>query len=77
MVLEMKTSLLAKTLVRAGQVRSFRVLTAQPAGWEAVEQADHRIIHHWRYSDWHRVEWALGRFARAISELLDQGWHEA
>jgi hypothetical protein len=73
----MTTALLATTLVRADHVRSFHVRTARPGGWEAAEHDDHRVVQQQRYTDWHRVEQTLVRFAREIAELREQGWREA
>ena len=72
----MTTPLLATTLVRADHIRSFHVRTARPAGWEAAEHDDQRVVRR-LYTDWHRVEQTLVRFARDIAELREQGWREA
>ena len=73
----MATPLLATTLVRADHVRSFHVRVGRPAGWEAAEHEDQRVVQQQHYSDWHRVEQALVRFARDIAALRKEGWHEA
>ena len=73
----MRSTLLATTLVREAHSRSFQIRTARPAGWEAAEQEDQRIVKQQHYADWHRVEHALARFAREIAELREQGWREA
>jgi len=72
----MTTPLLATTLVRADHVRSFHVRAALHAGWEATEHEDQRVVLR-LYTDWHRVEQTLVRFARDIAELREQGWREA
>jgi hypothetical protein len=72
----MKTPLLAATLARADHVRSFHVRLAFPAGWEASESEDQRIVQQQRYTNWHRVELTLSRYARKIAELRQQGWRE-
>jgi hypothetical protein len=73
----MTMPLLATTLVRADHVRSFHVRTARPAGWEAAEHEDRRVVQQQHYTDWHRVEQTLVRFARDIAQLREQGWREA
>ena len=70
------TTLLETTLVRADHVRSFRVHTSPAAGWETAEHEDQRVVQQ-HYTDWHRVEQTLDRFARDIAELREQGWREA
>ena len=72
----MNRSLLRATLVRADRVRSFLVRTASPAGWEASEREDHRILRQQHHSDWHRVELTLDCFTREIARLKEQGWRE-
>lgn len=73
----MTALLLTKTLVREGHVRSFEVRAAAPAGWEASEHEDHRLMQRQHHTDWHRVEQTLTRFTRAIAELSERGWREA
>ena len=66
----------AKTLVRARQVRSFEVARAEGKGWEVSRRADETLVEQRHYADWHRVERAIGRFLREISDLRLQGWVE-
>jgi hypothetical protein len=73
----MTTPVFDKTLVRDEHVRSFRVRPASPAGWEASECEDQRVVRQQRYGDWHRLERALTRFTREIAELRALGWREA
>ena len=73
----MTSTLLATTLVRADHSRSFQIHAARPAGWNATEQQDQRVVQQRHYGDWHRLERALTRFAREIHELREQGWQEA
>jgi hypothetical protein len=68
--------LFAKTLVRARQIRSFNVAPSTSVGWEVSERSDEDVVQR-RFSDWHRVERALTRFSREISELRRQGWVDA
>jgi hypothetical protein len=66
-----------KTLVRAGEVRSFRIdCQLSSASWETLEQANQRIAHSQTHSDWHGVERDVARFTREIAELRLQGWRE-
>jgi hypothetical protein len=66
-----------KTLVRAGESRSFRIdCQVGSASWESSEQANQRIAHSQTHSDWHGVERDLARFAREIAELRLQGWRD-
>lgn len=66
----------AKTLVRAREIKSFEVVPAPSVGWEVSVRSDQDLVQH-KYSDWHRVERALMRFTREISELRSQGWVDA
>jgi len=67
-----------KTLVRAGETRSFRIdYQISSSGWESREEANHRIAQRLSRSDWHGVERDLARFAREIDELRQQGWIDA
>lgn len=70
-------SLLAATLVRTHHIRSFHVGPSCPTGWEALQQHDGLVVQQQRYTDWHRVERTLDRFAREIAALREQGWSEA
>ena len=65
-----------KTLVRAGNVRSFQILGG-PAGWEVVEQSEDNTARRLKYTDWHRVERTVERFTREIDELRREGWTES
>ncbi|HEV3060555.1 MAG TPA: hypothetical protein VGY48_20080 [Vicinamibacterales bacterium] len=65
-----------KTLVRAQEVRSYQVAPTPNAGWEVSERSEQDFVQR-QYSDWHRVERALTRFTREISELRRQGWVDA
>jgi len=65
-----------KTLVRAGDVRSFQILWG-PAGWEVSEQGKDQTAQRLRYTDWHRVERTVARFTREIDELRKDGWTES
>ena len=71
------TLVFQKTLVRAGEVRSFQVYQGSSAGWESSEQANHREAQRQSHTDWHRVERDLARFTREIAALRREGWYEA
>ena len=73
--LAMKTPLLAATLTRADQTRSFHVL-ASSSGWEVSESKNDRVVYRRSCADWHRLEEVLARFELEILELLNQGWLE-
>lgn len=73
----MTVPLLTATLARADRVRSFRVRTTPSGGWEAAELENDRVVRRYRYTDWHRVERTLARFAREIAELREGGWCDA
>jgi hypothetical protein len=63
-----------KTLVHGRHVRSFRIQPMPAAGWLASEEADHRVVLHRHYSDWHRVERTVTRFLGEVAELRREGW---
>jgi hypothetical protein len=67
----------AKVLVRAPHVRSFQIAAAPEIGWEVSERAGDSVVEQHHYTDWHRVERALTRFRREVSELMRQGWIES
>jgi hypothetical protein len=69
--------LLNATLLRGDQVRSFLIRLARPEGWEAAVYDDLRLVQQHLYTDWHRVEHAIGYFARQISMLHEEGWRDA
>jgi hypothetical protein len=64
-----------KTLVRAGEVRSFQVLIGRN-GWEVSERDDQKVARHY-HADWHHVERTLMRFSHEIAALRNQGWRES
>ena len=63
-----------RELTQAGRVRRFTIREAAGEGWEVREEEDSRILNHVRYRDWHRVERALTRMTRQVSELEAHGW---
>jgi hypothetical protein len=72
----MTTPLFDTTLVRDQHVRSFNVRPARPAGWEAFECEDQRVVHQQCYRDWHRLERTLTSFTHKVAELRALGWRE-
>ena len=61
-------------LSHAGHSRRFVLGEAPLGGWELREEEDHAVVSRVRYTDWHRVERALGAIARRVSELEAGGW---
>jgi len=58
----------------AGHVRSFLISQLGNGGWEVRREEDQQIVKQVRYTDWHRVERAMGMFLLEIGELENQGW---
>jgi hypothetical protein len=72
------TLVFEKTLVRAGEIRSFRIDRQRSSpGWESSQAANHSIAQRQLRSDWHSVERDLARFAHEIAQLRRQGWRDA
>ncbi len=63
-----------KELTNAGHVRRFTISDAEPQGWEVRVEQDSTVMRRVRYTEWHRVERALGSLAREVSALEDAGW---
>jgi len=64
-----------KTLVRAGEMRSFQICFGVN-GWEVSEKDDRKVARHY-HADWHHVERTLIRFRDEIDALRLQGWRES
>jgi hypothetical protein len=69
-----------KTLVRAGEVRSYQIQMGS-SGWEVSKkevsrQDDQKIARH-HHVDWHHVERALTDFEHEIAALRSEGWLES
>ena len=47
------------------------------AGWEVLVEQDREVVRRSQYSDWHRVERAVGLLEREVKELESQGWRPA
>jgi hypothetical protein len=63
-----------KELHRAGHTRRFSVEQQGGYGWDVRLEQDNRVLKETRYTDWHRVERAMTRFALQIGELEELGW---
>ncbi len=71
---EGKGQMFSKELRFAGHVKRFLISGMGQDGWEVREEQDERVVKQVRYTDWHRVERALGMFTLEIGALEDQGW---
>ena len=67
----------AKELRQEGHTRKFSIMDRGCEGWEVREEADDRVLKQVCYTDWHRVERALGVFQLQIGELEGLGWSVA
>jgi hypothetical protein len=63
-----------KELTKGGHVRRFSIWEAGE-GWEVRVEQDSAVVRRVHYTDWHRVERALRRLAREVSDLEDIGWN--
>jgi hypothetical protein len=61
-------------LSHEGHSRRFILGEAPLGGWELRVEEDQAVVSRVRYTDWHRVERALGAIARRVSELEAGGW---
>jgi hypothetical protein len=61
-------------LSHEGHRRRFILGEAPLGGWELRVEEDQAVVSRVRYTDWHRVERALGAVARRVSELEAGGW---
>jgi hypothetical protein len=64
-----------KTLVRAGEVRTYQI-SAGPSGWEVSEKDADKVARH-HHADWHKVERTMMRFTHEIATLRNEGWLES
>lgn len=69
-----KGQMFSKELRFAGHVKRFLISGMGRDGWEVREEQDEHVVKQVRYTDWHRVERALGIFHLEIGELESQGW---
>jgi hypothetical protein len=70
-----------KTLVRAGEVRSYQIQIGS-SGWEVSKKEvstvnDQKKIARHHHADWHHVERALTQFEDEIAALRSEGWRES
>jgi hypothetical protein len=63
-----------KELRQEGHTRKFSIKDRGPDGWEVLEERDDRVLKQVCYTDWHKVERALGVFHLQIGELEGRGW---
>jgi hypothetical protein len=61
-------------LSHEGHRRRFILGEAPLGGWELRVEEDRAVVSRVRYTDWHRVERALGAVERLVSELEAGGW---
>jgi hypothetical protein len=64
----------AQELTNAGHVRRFEILSQGADGWEMRVEEDSAVVRRKQYTDWHRVERAITRFAIEVAELQSEGW---
>jgi hypothetical protein len=64
-----------KTLVRAGEVRSYHIQMG-PCGWDVSQQDDQKVAYR-HHADWHQVERTLEQFEHEIAELRSEGWRDS
>jgi len=64
-----------KTLVRAGETRSYQIRMG-PNGWEASKEDEHTVARQ-HHADWHQVERTLTKFETEIESLRAEGWRES
>ncbi len=57
-----------------GHSRRFILGEAPLGGWEIRVEEDQAVVSCVRYTDWHRVERALGAIAQRVSEMEAGGW---
>jgi hypothetical protein len=68
------TFMFVKELHRAGHTKRFSIEQQGGDGWDVRLEQDNRVLKQMRYTDWHRVERALTKFAMEIGELEELGW---
>ena len=65
----------SRELSHSGHTRRFIVNALHAEGWEVRVELDDRVERQTRYTDWHRVERALGAMEREVAALESRGWH--
>ena len=73
----MVETMFSKILTQAGHTRCFSVSACQSSGWEVRIEQDSQVVRQILYTDWHRVERALGSIEREVGDLEAQGWRTA
>jgi hypothetical protein len=63
-----------KELHQQGHVKKFSVSERRTDGWEIRAEEDNRVLKRAVYTDWHRVERAMGVFDLQVDELESRGW---
>jgi hypothetical protein len=63
------------TLRSADHIRRYAIVR-RTLGWEVTLERDGEDPQQICYRDWHRVERALARFRREVSDLTARGWRE-
>ena len=66
----------ARELVHEGHVRRFVVSSAGQEGWEVRVEEDAAVVRRLCYTDWHRVERAMGVISREVQALVSSGWRD-
>lgn len=64
----------SREFTRAAHSRRFTVAPADFGGWELRVTQDCALVKRTYFSDWHRVERAMGAIEREMSDLVAQGW---
>ncbi len=64
----------AKELTFGGHIRRFTISDAGQDGWEVRVEQDAAIVRRLCYTDWHRVERALGVMELEVEALERSGW---
>jgi hypothetical protein len=64
----------AKELTHAGHTKRYTVRREGSEGWEARVEQDSAVVRSVHYTDWHRVERAVGIMAQEVSALEEVGW---
>jgi len=67
----------SKELRFAGHAKCFLINRLGGDGWEVREEQDQHVVKQVLYTDWHRVERAMGLFTLEIGQLESQGWVSA
>ena len=58
----------------AAHSRRFTVAPADFGGWELRTTQDAALLRRTYFSDWHRLERAMGAIEQEMSDLISKGW---